>query len=330
MLLHKCNDVYYIIKMDDEYYLNFLNDTKYLSERTKEMYKYRLSRIKQDIMKKSLDYILHHPVLFDSKLRQFGQDEKGRTGDCLGHHTLDAYYSAVMSLFTYNQELKESDSELYLTWKSQHKKIKDPINIKYKSNEPTQRQMEAYVPYSTIVKTCDNLPSGSMSKLLIMMYTEIPPVRSDYWRTRIVSTIDEADGDPDSNFLILGSRNSKVVLKKYKTSKKYGVIYIDTTSKLHGEIINSLLNNPRDYLFVSSTGLPYDLENSFNKWANRQLKSLFGAKFNLTMLRHIYISRRDLNLEEKSGLEQEEIANLMGHSIEQQRRYSWHSWLRKS
>ena len=48
----------------------------------------------------------------------------------------------------------------------------------------------------------------------------------------------------------------------------------------------------------------------------------------LTMLRHIYICRRDLMLEEKSGLEREQIAKVMGHSVAQQQKYLWHSWLR--
>ena len=47
------------------------------------------------------------------------------------------------------------------------------------------------------------------------------------------------------------------------------------------------------------------------------------------MLRHIYVSREDLALESKSGLEANEIAKLMGHSVDQQRKYMWHSWLKK-
>ena len=50
---------------------------------------------------------------------------------------------------------------------------------------------------------------------------------------------------------------------------------------------------------------------------------------NLTTLRHIYISRRDLEVEKMSGLQQDEIAKQMGHSIEQQRKYLWHTWLNK-
>ena len=91
--------------------------------------------------------------------------------------------------------------------------------------------------------------------------------------------------------------------------------------------------NPRQHLFISTRfQKPYselkNPEGSFNSWANKTLKSIFNEDFSLTMLRHIYISRRDLKLEEQSGTERNKIAKQMGHSVEQQGRYLWHSWLR--
>jgi hypothetical protein len=35
-----------------------------------------------------------------------------------------------------------------------------------------------------------------------------------------------------------------------------------------------------------------------------------------------------LKLEEKSGAERKEIANIMGHSLAQQQKYLWHTWLK--
>ena len=70
-------------------------------------------------------------------------------------------------------------------------------------------------------------------------------------------------------------------------------------------------------------------ENTFNKWANRILKRIFNDKFTLSTLRHIFITRRDLQMETKSGLEQEKLARQMGHSIEQQKQYMWHIWLQE-
>ena len=62
--------------------------------------------------------------------------------------------------------------------------------------------------------------------------------------------------------------------------------------------------------------------------SNKQscLKSKINDNFNLTTFRHIYITRRDLKLEEKSGLERDEIAKIMGHSIATQQNYLWHTY----
>ena len=42
------------------------------------------------------------------------------------------------------------------------------------------------------------------------------------------------------------------------------------------------------------------------------------------MLRHIYITRRDLKLEQMSGTERDKIAKIMGHGVAQQQKYLWH------
>jgi hypothetical protein len=81
-------------------------------------------------------------------------------------------------------------------------------------------------------------------------------------------------------------------------------------------------------LFVSPrTNKAFELPNSFNRWINRLLKSIFNKnKMKLSNLRNIYISRRDLKLEEKSGLERNEIAKIMGHSVGTQQNYLWHTY----
>ena len=93
------------------------------------------------------------------------------------------------------------------------------------------------------------------------------------------------------------------------------------------KLASNLVRNKRDYLFVSSrNNESYSKPNSFNKWANRVLKKLFNKDFSLKLLRNIYITRRDLKLEEKSGLERNKIAKIMGHSVSTQQNYLWHTY----
>lgn len=312
----------------DEFYIKYINDTNFLKDVTKKMY---ISKIKSIITNITPDYNIHtllqNPEQFDSKLTEYLTTQKGRIADTLGIHAIESFYTSIIALFLYNQKLREDNYDLFQRWKYLQSKYKDKIDAKYKSNEPTNRQKLAYIPFDEIVSIRDNLPIGSIEKLLIMMYTEVPPVRSDYYRTEIISKLPNKF-DEEQNYIIINPTQAMIILEKHKTSKKYGTIFIDIPDILKNEIKLSLKNQPRKYLFTMYDDVPYEKENTFNKWANKTLKKIFNNEsFTLTMFRHIYISRRDLKLETKSGLQQDEIAKQMGHSIDRQKRYMWHTWL---
>ena len=365
-----------------------LQKTHFLSDVTKKMYADKIKVIKNNIFpNKSIHYVIKHPNEVTQKLVIYCDKNK------LGDHTKNSFFAPIIAIFSYNSKYKESHAELYKTWENLHKQIYEPIDIKYKSNEPTEKQSKGYIMYDDVIKIRDELDKGSQERLLLYMYTEIPPVRSDYYRTKIFKTntsstlsfggnseylmvngvsgvnniipkidnktikiktitgsgytkkvskdmmlyehLKDVDyGDRENilpiNYIVLSDK--KLVLQKYKTSGSYGTLVINLPDILINEI-NNVMNsrNNNDYLFISKqTGKYYKKEGTFNRWANRTLKKIFNNKyFNLTMLRHIYITRRDLKLETRSGLEQQSVAKLMGHSIEQQRKYLWHTWLKR-
>lgn len=319
------------MNLSDDQYIKPVMTTKFLSENTKKVYLKKLNTICQEITGGwSIDNVLKHPEEFHKLLEIYGNKTKGHVYPKLGTHAKEAYVSAIISLFIYNQKLKESRDDLFNQWKECHAKLKDPISKKYQSNEPSTRQAKGYISFIELITKKESLKAGSLERLLLTMYTEIPPVRSDYASTRIYHTKDVVPSDYDGNYVVLDDM-PRVMLQKYKTKKTYKVINITLPPKAVTEIYQSLILQPRGFLFVSTrSGKPYENEKTFNTWANRTLKDIFANKhINLTMLRHIYISRRDLELETKSGLEQKKIADIMGHSIDQQRKYMWHSWLKK-
>tara|TARA_Y100000748_G_scaffold1696_1_gene1462 strand:- start:214 stop:657 length:444 start_codon:yes stop_codon:yes gene_type:complete len=132
-----------------------------------------------------------------------------------------------------------------------------------------------------------------------------------------------------NNFIILKKNKGTLVLNDYKTSKKHGTITINLPNETLKQLHLSLKKEPREYLFLStSTKLPYSKlktpEKSFNSWANRTLKNIFkNEDFSLTMLRHSYISRKDLEMEKMTGTQRNEIAKKMAHSVATQERYRW-------
>ena len=323
-------------KKNNDYYIKGIIDTKFLKENTKQTYLKNIEKAtniwstcktkgnKCNDNDNSLDNIINNPTCYREKLQDYKINTCGRINNQTSDHTLNGLIAPFISIFMYNQELKEKKSDLYLQWIDEFRIIKDPIDKKYKSNAPSDRQRNAYVSYNELIKIRDKLKEGTLSRLLLFMYTAIPPVRSDYYKTRIYKKKPSNSISDETNYIVM-VKNPYLVLNKYKTAKTYKSIVIDIPDDLKREIEISLDKYPREYLFVSTRNLlPFDKENTFNKWANRTLKTIIKKDgFNLTMLRHIYISREDLKLNQKTGLEKEILAAKMGHSIGMQSGYQW-------
>ena len=261
------------------------------------------------------------------KLDEYVNKTEGRLDkNKLSVHAKDSYVSAIGAIFRHTPGMIQKEHLLYQQWLDIHKEVREPINTKYKSNKPTERQEKAYVSFDKIEKIRDSLEKGSEIRLLISMYTMIPPVRSDYYEVKFYYNEKDIPND-NSNYILLGKK-PYIGLRKYKTSKTYKLIKIDIPNNLINEIKYSLEKKPRDYLFVKKNGEPYK-ENSYNKQMNRLLKKTINDNFSLTAFRHIFITRRDLKLEEKSGLERDKVAKIMGHSIATQQNYLWHTYVKE-
>lgn len=297
-------------------YINNILKSKFLKEYTKTLYTKHFDKIENEISKKPLIQVFNEPETFEKDLNNYCNSHTGRIGKKLGDHFKESYLTSILSLFVHNEELRENQKELYDKWKNLQKKIKQPIINKYNKNKPTKRQKKALISYEDLVNIRNNLKNGTIERLLFSMYIDIPPVRSDYNEVYIYK--DDDTPDKTKNYI----QNKTIYLHEFKTSKLYNEIIIPIPRTLDKEIKLSLKNNPRNFLFTNAKGKPYK-RNTFNKWANAILKKLINKSFSLTMFRHIFISRKDLKLTSKSGLEKNKIASKMGHSIDTQQHYLW-------
>jgi hypothetical protein len=162
----------------------------------------------------------------------------------------------------------------------------------------------------------DALPDGSIHKLLIGLYTHIPPVRADYYATQILPF---GVTPTEPNYIFHSPEKSRLVLTDFKTNKFYKEISHDLPAELHRQLVLSLAASPRTYLFVNKNGEPFT-RNGFTKWATEQLYQISKKGLTITMLRHIYISSLDLNSPPVRLLE---IGKKMGHQLSQQMLYKW-------
>ena len=324
--------------MLDRTYRKHIKNSKLLNENSKEIYLKRLDIVQNEIWKncktqqkvgkgKCLHYIIKHPEAFMEKLEEYVNKTNGRLDkNKLSMHAKDGYVSAIGALFRHSPGMMQKHAELYQKWMDIHKEVRVPINNKYQSNKPTKRQEEAYISFEDLIKKRDSLKDGSIQKLLLSIYTMIPPVRSDYDKLIIYNNESQITDEFD-NYLILNNQ-PKIILRKYKTARIHKENEIKLPNNLVKQIKISLKENPRKFLFVSTRNNEmFNKPNSFNRWANRLLKNIFKKEnISLTTLRHIYITRRDLKLEEKSGLERNKIAKVMGHSVSTQQNYLWHTY----
>ena len=312
-------------KYTDQYFYDQIKDTNLLVPRTKMLYTTKLQLIQQQLFGSnshpSLLWILLHPQETKEAIIKHGQETVGRFGHkTLSAHTLKQLCLVIASLLFHNQELQEHYPELMAQWKQLTKEISAPVTEHYDSNQPTETQAKAYISFEEIEKIRDGLKDGSTDKLLVSIYTMIPPARSDYDRVRIYGS------DPDvktENYMVIDKEGKiTMYLNQYKTAKNYGSLITSLPPALCHQIIKSLELNPREYLFVDHKNQPYVNTGTFNSFANRSCKRIFNNKdFNLTMFRHIYVSRKSIM--DKSRKEKKEIATKMGHSLDMADQYAF-------
>ena len=235
--------------------------------------------------------------------------------------TQKSYMSAVLAVFRHNEGLKKQRNKAYTMWYAAFQEVHEKIDEKYKRNEPSARQIDGYVPFNQIVVKRDELDKGSDERLLLAFYTYIPPLRCDFNEVRIYEGAPPETTKREKNYILLeGDKNrATMVLQEFKTVAKMEEKYEKVLPpELVAELEKSLEKNPRQYLFQDKNQRPYRAS-SFNKWANRVLKRLFGKNLTISLIRHSYINSLDFNrltVEEK-----EKIAKDMTHTVGTQDRY---------
>jgi hypothetical protein len=306
----------------DEYFLSDIKKTHLLSDNSKLVYLTKLGIVQNEFFEKpvSIWWVINNPIPFKKALLSFGQKHTGRLTGSLSPSTMSQYIVPFISIINSHRELQEKDPELLHIWKMLKAEVQKPVEDHYDSNQPNEQQSKAMMTLSEISKIRDVLPDDSEAKLIIALYTMIPPVRNNFYHVRLYK---EQPKDDEDNYMVLND-DPALYLNKYKTAKHYDTIKIELPDQLVDLIHKSLDRNPREYLFVNKKGLPYENANTFNKWANTILKRVLkNPNFNLTMFRHIYISDPSVDLIHKNRGQRKEIAHDMGHSTDTQDKYLW-------
>jgi hypothetical protein len=261
------------------------------------------------------------------------------------HHI---FISAVVALFRHNAIPKgvfrnKGDMEKAgKLWLAIQKDNSAPLRQHYIENTPTVNQIVAVgsaagdanasavsagsplvsppgITWQDIINARNQLPRGSIDRLLFFMYTAIPPVRADYYATELV--LHPAAPTADNYILIKSLKDMTLVIRNFKTARLYDDITTILPHVVCQEIVESLSANPRKWLFVAESGEPFDRKR-FSEWTSRIFsRHVKNGYLTINIIRHLFISSNvDFN---KPSKELEVIGRAMGHNISMQKGYQW-------
>ena len=155
----------------------------------------------------------------------------------------------------------------------------------------------------------------------LFLSPENPPTRLDYSPMEVITKAEfeklDKEEKEENNYLVVTSRNTKHFnFNQYKTAGKYGENDVKVGKKLNSVLNIWLKYNKTDSLLLNSKGEPLSA-NGLGKEIKKTFEST-GKNISVNMLRHIFISEKYPNEDD----EKDKDAKKMGHSKEQQSKYS--------
>ena len=284
--------------------------------------------------------------LYISKLRHLAKDPNPRNLHLLkdlesikteiGEKSVSTqvtYLAAIIAFLRGNKAFPKRLLNAYQSWMAElaDTQRKREVNVK------TEKQTENWMDWEDIIAkreemeaTFEKITSRATGKRLpvsefqavqnyavLCLYTMVPPRRNaDYQEMIIVNSLPK-EQEKDMNYYVIDE--GKFYFNNYKTSSHYGQQVVDVPSELEDVLEKYAKVIPgRDVKFMicKSDGGKLTYGNSVTRILNR----VFGKNISSSMLRHIYLTS-------KYGdrlKEQEEDAEMMAHSVSEQREYIKH------
>jgi len=157
------------------------------------------------------------------------------------------------------------------------------------SQEPTDAQKAKYVSWDNILEFRDlhYEDMTPMQRLLMALYTYIPPVRLDFTPMRIVSRKPKALED-GMNYYVR-NKAPYFIFHSYKTHNHYGDKVVKIPKKLQAEI-DLYVPATNTYLLQDDSGAPWQ-EARISQNVSRIFKQFHKLNTGVSMFRHSYATK---------------------------------------
>lgn len=143
--------------------------------------------------------------------------------------------------------------------------------------------------------------------LLLVLYTEIPPLRNDYAMMKVYHSKEVKDEN------CINLKAKKIILNDYKTAKTYGEKQIDIPNILIPLIKRWIDITENIYLLVNIRDKNPMKKNGLTKYLNKIFKP---KKVSTTLLRKLYLSEKYPVVHDRKDMKKD--AYVMGHSLSTQ------------
>jgi hypothetical protein len=191
-----------------------------------------------------------------------------------------------------NQTKSEKENKNWITQEQLNKKIKE---------------LESEISKFDMSKLTKSQEDTIQKHLVLILYTEIPPMRNDYAQMKVYHD-KEVEGE---NYINL--KKKVIVLNNYKTSKTYGKKEIDIPSKVVKVVCRWVDITGNEYLLINIRDRNPMTNNGLTKYLNKIFKP---KKVSTTLLRKLYLSEKYPVIHNRKDMKKD--AYVMGHSLETQ------------
>ena len=221
---------------------------------------------------------------------------------------LKAFNTKKATLNKYEKYFKELINDYENNYDKQTKSEKENKNwITQKELQNKIKELEDKIYKYDMSKLTKSQEDIIQQHLLLLLYTEIPPMRNDYAQMKVYHE-KEVKGE---NYIHL--KKKVIILNKYKTSKTYGEKEIDIPDKIIKIIKRWIDITGNEYLLINIRDRNPMTNNGLTKYLNKIFKP---KKVSTTLLRKLYLSEKYPVVHDRKDMKKD--AYIMGHSLDTQ------------
>ncbi len=284
-----------------------LQGSESLSQVSKEAYTRRLTAL-QRLTGHGLKRVLLQPEQTLHVLKR----HRCHGGRKLAASTLKSYVSSALAALKHTETLRTRPEyrRARQAWVHAFKQLRDQVDAYYRkcaSGEALPNRCQGYVPWGDLCRVRDQLPWGSIERLLLELHLHALGRSREYASVRLFTEVpskEQRRRHPNNCVLHpSGPAGSYLRLASFKTSGYIGPYKVPLSPSLHRAITASLRRQPRRYLFEQPTrpGRPFKHANTFNQFCNRRFKAVFGRPLTSNSIRHAFAT--GLNLHNEAQLQ---------------------------